>query len=240
MRAAGQPMQHNRRPAGVVLCPELCQSGVRRRRLRQSRDLRQLSVGSTLQPADRAVSRPAAVLIRHLSERLLRERRLPAGQYRASLRHGRGPVRELSRIEVDVPERAVRLHAAVPGQAVWPGWLRRLVRDLSIRSTLQRPERVHPLHAQGQWERLVEGQRLLFDNASAPPAPTRRPSAAVSASRADPPAPACCGRHLLSRCPPLLRRHLLPGRSEVRGRHLLSHRPVRLWGLVLPAHPALL
>ena len=46
----GQSMQHDRRPARVVLRSQLCRSGVRRRRLRQWRDLRELSARPNLRP----------------------------------------------------------------------------------------------------------------------------------------------------------------------------------------------
>src|SRR5690348_6696441 len=91
-------------------------------RLRQPRDLRRLSLGPNLQPLDRAMSGPAGVRLPELSQGLLRQRRLPTRHHRASVWDERPSVRDLSRLPVNVPKRAVRLE-------LHPTNLRRLLRQ---------------------------------------------------------------------------------------------------------------
>jgi hypothetical protein len=154
--AAGQSVQRG----GLVLRPELRRPGVRRRRLRQYGKLRGVLTRPDLQHR-RPVSGAGQLLAAELPRLLYQQRAVPDRDQRASLRHGRGGVRELFRIDVDVPERDVRLHPAVPGQGLRPGWVRRDVRDVSVRPNLQCPERsVHPVH--GQWPGVHPGQCLLL------------------------------------------------------------------------------
>ena len=115
MPAPGQPMQ----PGGrVVLCPELCESGVRAGWLWPRRDVWvwrgrdvyaggglssrpgvHLSLGAGLQPGERAVPGSSPVLPADLPQWLLRRYRdLPAGEHHWCLRHGRRGVRSLRRV----------------------------------------------------------------------------------------------------------------------------------------------
>jgi hypothetical protein len=148
-----------------VLCPELRRPGVRRRWLRQYGHLRQLQERPDLRRGERAVSGAGDLLPGDLSQRLLwPKRHLSTGEYGASLWHGRGGVRELFRIEVDVPERDVRLHPAVPGQGLRRRRLRRNVRDVFVRPNLPDPERpmqACAVHAADLPHRLLRRQRAM-------------------------------------------------------------------------------
>ena len=125
-----------RRPAGVVLCAELCRPAVRRDGCGDDGTCGRCPSGQTC-GREREVPGRRPALPRAAQRVLCAERDVPTGHDGAGLWHRRRAVRELPRGAVELSERPVRLRAALPGQPVRPGWLRRQLWHVSAGQTCQ-------------------------------------------------------------------------------------------------------